>query len=94
MPNFAALKNIKLSTKSIVSALLGFGAAMQVPAVSTFVYAQTASHPRIASAITVLMGVVALLHNPQVQTVLGIEQTVTVETKTVDLAPGQPPAKP
>jgi hypothetical protein len=67
---------------------------MQVHAVSGFVYAQTANHPRIASALTAVLGIVALLHNPQVQASLGIEQTVTVETKTVDLAPVQPTNKP
>ena len=92
--NLAALRNLRVSTKSLVSALFAFGAAMQIPAVSTFVYQQTASHPRIASALTAVLGIVALLHNPQVQAALGIEQTVTVETKTVDLAPVQPPTKP
>ena len=70
---------LKFSTKSLVSALLGFGAVMQVPAVSQYVLALTQAHPHTAATITVLSGAAMLLHNPQVQEALGIKQTVTTE---------------
>jgi len=79
------LKNFRLSTKSVVALLLVFGTLMQIPAVSGFVYRLTASHPNVAGALTALMGIAAILHDPKVQAALGIEQTVTVETKTVTL---------
>ena len=70
---------LKLSTKSLVSALLGFGALMQIPAVSQLVLGLTEKHPHAAAMITALSGAAMLLHNPQVQEVLGIRQTVTTE---------------
>ncbi len=87
--NLGAVKNMRLSTKSLVAALTAFGALMQVPAVSGFVYKLTAAHPNVAGALTALVGIAALLHNPQVQAILGVQQTVTVETTTVDVAPAK-----
>lgn len=76
---------LKVSTKSLVSALLGFGAVMQVPAVSAYVLTITKDHAHIAAWVTSLAGAAMLLHNPQVQEALGIKQTVT--TEQVSLAP-------
>ena len=55
---------LKVSTKSLVSALLGFGAVMQVPAVSQFALGLTKEHPHIAAALTAVAGAAMLLHNP------------------------------
>ena len=74
---------LKVSTKSLVSALLGFGAVMQIPAVSAYVLTITKDHPHLAAALTAVLGVVALLHNPQVVEALGIKQTVTTEQVTL-----------
>lgn len=75
--------NLKISTKSIVTGLLAFGAFMQIPAVNAFVIAQTTLHPKLTGLITAISGVYAVLHNPQVQEALGVKQTVTTESVTV-----------
>ena len=49
------MKNVRLSTKGLVAALTAFGALMQVPAVSGFVYKLTAAHPNVAGALTALV---------------------------------------
>lgn len=64
---------LKVSTKSMVGALIAFGGFMQIPAVSQFALKITASRPSIASVVTAVLGVYAVLHNPQVQDALGIE---------------------
>jgi hypothetical protein len=80
---------LKFSTKSLVSALLGFGAVMQVPAVSQFVLGITKEHPHVAATLTSMAGAAMLLHNPQVQEALGIKQTVTTEEVTLKPEAGQ-----
>jgi hypothetical protein len=64
---------LKVSTKSMISAVLAFGGIMQIPAVSSAVLKITTTHPAIASIVGALMGVYAVLHNPQVESALGIE---------------------
>ena len=64
---------LKVSTKSMVAALLAFGGLMQVPAVSQLVLKITANHPTIASVVTALLGIYTVLHDPRVQDALGIE---------------------
>jgi hypothetical protein len=70
---------VKLSTKGVVAFLLGVGSLLEVPAVSTPVFAAAKSHPHFAVALGVLTGLVALLHNPKVEQLLGV-QTDTVTT--------------
>lgn len=64
---------LKVSTKSMVAALLAFGGLMQVPAVSQLVLKITVNHPTIASIVTAVLGIYTVLHNPQVQDALGIK---------------------
>ena len=72
---------LKISTKTMLALLLGFGSVMQIPVVNEFVAAITSRHRNIAAVVTTLMGIYALLHNPEVQDALGIKTTVQV-TKT------------
>jgi hypothetical protein len=69
---------LKLSTKGLIAFLLGLGSLLQIPAVGNVVLAAAKTHPHFAVALTVLTGVVTLLHNPQVDAFFGITQTQTV----------------
>ena len=65
---------LKISTKSLVVMLMGFGTLMQIPAVSQFVLALTSQHKNVASVVTAITGIAMLLHNPEVQDVLGMKR--------------------
>lgn len=81
---------LKISTKTLVSALFVFGALMQIPQVNQVVIRLTNAHPHIAAVVTALMCIYALLHTPEVQQALGIKETVTATVEKVTLAPEQP----
>jgi hypothetical protein len=66
------LSKLKFSTKSLVGFLLGIGSLLQIPQISTPVFAFLKAHPHYSAAFAVLTGVITLLHNPQVEAVLGI----------------------
>ena len=66
------LSKLKFSTKGLISFLLGLGTLLEIPAVSTPVFAFVKLHPHYATAFAVLTGVITLLHNPQVEAALGI----------------------
>jgi hypothetical protein len=72
----------KVSTKALIGMLLTFGSLMQIPAVNSFVAPLIAHHPHIASIIGTLLGIYAVLHNPQVQQVLHLNQPVELTLKT------------
>ena len=78
---------IKISTKGIVSAVLAFGSLMQVPAFSALVLGFADHHPHISSIVAAGTAIAALLHNPTVQNILGIKETVTDTNETVTIAP-------
>jgi uncharacterized protein YjgD (DUF1641 family) len=69
---------LKISTKTMLGAVIGFGSLMQVPVVNQFVASVTMQHPHLAAIVTSVMGIYALLHNPEVQDALGIKTTVQV----------------
>lgn len=69
---------LKISTKTMLGLLVGFGSLMQIPAVNQLVASITLQHKNIAAIVTTLMGTYALLHNPEVQDALGIKKTVQV----------------
>jgi hypothetical protein len=66
------ISKLKFSTKGCVGFLLGIGSLLQIPQVSAPVFAFIKLHPHYATAFAMLTGVITLLHNPQVEAVLGI----------------------
>jgi hypothetical protein len=62
----------RISTKSVVAALTTAGALWQIQPVRDFVMVQVHAHPHWAGAVAWVSGVWALLHNPEVQGVLGL----------------------
>lgn len=64
---------LKFSTKSLIGFLFSIGSLLQIPQVSAPVFAFVKLHPHYASAFAALTGIIALLHNPQVQAALGID---------------------
>lgn len=79
---------LKISTKTMLAFVIGFGSLMQVPAVSNFVAAHTLQHKNLTSLVGTIMGIYALLHNPEVQEAFGIKKTVqlTETSEEVSLA--------
>lgn len=72
---------LKISTKRLFAFFLCFGGLMQIPTVSGFVGSVTLHHPHVAALVTAVTGIALLLHNPEVQDVLGIKTThVLTET--------------
>jgi hypothetical protein len=83
---------LKISTKTIITLLIGFGSLMQIPQIAEPVFAFGKLHPHIASIVGVLTAIAGLLHNPSVQHALGIETTVSVTS--VEVAPNSAAAVP
>jgi hypothetical protein len=67
---------LKISTKTMLGLVIGFGSLMQIPAVNQFVAAHTLEHKNLTSLVGTVMGIYALLHNPEVRDALGIKKTV------------------
>jgi len=77
------VSKLKISTKSLIAFLIGLGSLMQVPAIENPVMAFAAHHPHVATIIAALTAIIGLLHNPTVDAILGIKQTVTSQTFTL-----------
>lgn len=84
---------LKISTKTILGVLVGFGSLMQIPVVSQFVASVTMQHKNVAAIVTSLMGMYALLHNPEVQDALGIKKTVQVTETSEEVSLAKDDAK-
>lgn len=76
---------LQASTKKLFGLVVTAGALFQIPAVHDFLLAQVHNHPHLAGVAATLTGIFTLLHNPQVQDVLGIKQTVEVKTEEVSV---------
>lgn len=74
---------LKFSTKSLIAFLLGLGSLLQIPQVEAPVFAFAKLHPHFASVLGILVGVIGLLHNPTVERLLGIKETVSTETVAI-----------
>lgn len=73
---------LKVSTKSMVAAVLAAGSVLQVGVVHDYVLSIAGAHPHVVAAIGTITGIYGLLHNPEVQDALGIKRTVEVTEKT------------
>jgi hypothetical protein len=67
---------LKISTKSVAAFVFGFAGLMQIPAVGQFVSSVTTRHPGLASLVATLTAVSLLLHDPQVDSALGVDPGV------------------
>lgn len=78
---------LQASTKNLMGIVVTAGTLFQIPAVHDFILLQVHDHPHISGIVATLTGVFTLLHNPQVEEVLGIKRTVDVKTEEVSIAP-------
>lgn len=74
---------LQASTKKLMGLVVTAGTLFQVPAVHDFILSQVHDHPHISGIVATLTGIFTLLHNPQVEEVLGLKQTVTTEEVSV-----------
>lgn len=74
---------LQASTKNLMGLVVTAGTLFQIPAVHDFVLLQVHDHPHISGIVATLTGIFTLLHNPQVEEVLGLKQTVTTEEVSV-----------
>jgi hypothetical protein len=67
------MKRWKVSTKSLLGVFTAAGALWQIQPVRDFVMVQVHAHPHWAGAVGWVSGLWALLHNPEVQQALGLQ---------------------
>jgi hypothetical protein len=79
---------LKVSTKTMVGAVLAAGSVLQIQVVHDYVLSLAQAHPHVVAIAGTITGVYGLLHNPEVQDALGIKRTVEVTqtTEQVSLA--------
>lgn len=72
--NFIAIVTGKARalTNVLVGLILGFGTLMAVPQVNSLVMPIIAKHPTVDSIVGMVVSLSLLLHNPQVDQLLGI----------------------
>jgi hypothetical protein len=70
------LSQLKSFTKILVGILVTFAGLMQVQEVRDFILPLVTAHPRIASIVSALIGMAALVHNPKVQHLLGLDEEI------------------
>lgn len=86
----ATVDNLRESTKWLLGLIVSFGAFMQIPQVNNYVTPLLNSHPRIAPIVFAITGIAALLHQPQIERFLGIQEIeTTVEKRVVPLDPNE-----
>lgn len=79
----AALRKMTISSKALIASIATGTSLMQIQEARDFVIKHTVAHPRVASLAGGVFGILVVLHNPQVQKFLHIEQeTVTDGTNT------------
>lgn len=84
----ATVDNLRESTKWLLGLIVSFGAFMQIPQVNNYVTPLLNSHPRIAPIVFAITGIAALLHQPQIERFLGIQETeTTVKREVVAIEP-------
>lgn len=77
-----SIKEISALGKWAIGMILTFGGLLQVPQFEQIVFKLANLHPHIATIVGALTTLAALLANPQVQKILGIQETRQVETAT------------
>jgi len=80
---------LRVSTKTLMSLVAGAGALMQIPQINAIVTSFLVHYPRLGPAVGAVTTIMALWHNPEVRSALGIKETVEV----VSLAPADVAAK-
>lgn len=71
------ITKMRLSTKGLVAFLIGLGSLLQIPAIETPLLAAAKQHPHVATILAALTSIAAVLHNPKVEKLLGIQTSTT-----------------
>lgn len=74
----AFVRKLTIGSKALITTIATGTSLMQVQEARDFVIKHTVAHPHIASVTAGVFGVLVVLHNPQVQKFLHIEQETTV----------------
>lgn len=77
----AALRKLTISSKALIASIATGTSLMQVQEARDFVIKHTTAHPRITSIAGGIFGILVVLHNPQVQKFLHIEQETVTDGK-------------
>lgn len=89
MPIVLDTATLKSSTKGLVGLAISVGGLLQIQQVHDFVFALAEHHPHIVTLLGMVMTVYTLLHNPQVEAILGIKKTFDFKTEEVSIIPNE-----
>lgn len=70
---------INARTKAFVGVAFGYLMAVNVPEVRNYIIPKLSQHPRIAATVSVILAIVAALHNPAVRMAVGITSEADVQ---------------
>lgn len=73
----AGIRSLTVGTKTLLGSIVTGTSLMQIADARDFVIRHTIAHPRITSLGVGVLAVLTVLHNPQVQKFLHIEQETT-----------------
>lgn len=74
----STVRRLTISTKALVSAIVAGTSLLQVQQLRDFAIKLTLKHPHVSSILIGAAGVLTVLHNPQVQKFLHIEQQTQI----------------
>lgn len=77
----AFLRRLSIGSKALITTIATGTSLMQVQEARDIVIKHTIAHPRIASLAGGVFGILVVLHNPQVQKFLHIEQETVSDGK-------------
>lgn len=78
----AFLRKLTIGSKALITSIVTGTSLMQVQEARDFVIKNTVAHPHIASIAGGVLAVLVVLHNPQVQKFLHIEEETAVVDKS------------
>lgn len=73
----AALRRLTIGSKALIASIATGTSLMQIQQARDFVIPHALAHPRLVSFASGFFGILVVLHNPQVQKFLHIEQETT-----------------
>jgi hypothetical protein len=87
----AFLRRLTIGSKALITFIATGTSLMQIQQARDFVIKNTVAHPHVASLAGGLLGIMVVLHNPQVQKFLHIEQQTTEDgTVTTSIQTSNP----
>ncbi len=76
-----AIRRMTISAKTLVTAIVAGTSVLQIQEVRDFAIKNTLKHPHISSLLLGVTAVLLVLHNPQVQKLLHIQQQENIQLK-------------